>query len=235
MRFITNISTLALGILAITQVTSTSLRKRAAPLGVQISECSVDGVVAVTFDDGPGQFTEELLNILGNIRVTFFLIGENVDRYPGIVRDMYQRGHHIASHTHTHANLNQLSAEGIEQEMRKSADAIHRAIGVRPRYMRCPYGECDDRVLAVLKRLGYKVIYWNLDTLDWQTLSTQKTIDSYNVLSENSPSSNNYISLQHDIHGSTVKAVRGILKKVRDNGYRVATVPRCLQDGGLYA
>ncbi|ORY03289.1 glycoside hydrolase/deacetylase [Basidiobolus meristosporus CBS 931.73] len=235
MRFLSNISILILGLVGVSQIGAAGIRKRAAPLGVQISECSTNGVVAITFDDGPGSFTQELLNILGNTRVTFFLVGENVDKYPEIVREMYRRGHHIASHTYSHANLNELDTAGIEREMRRSSDAIYRAIKVRPRYMRCPYGECDDRVLAVLKRLGYKVIYWNLDTLDWKTQSTQATVSAYNVLDKNPPNSSNYISLQHDVHAPTIRAVRDILKKVRDTRYRVVTVPQCLQDNGLYA
>ncbi|ORY01769.1 glycoside hydrolase/deacetylase [Basidiobolus meristosporus CBS 931.73] len=235
MRFSTNISILVLGLASASQVVAAGVWKRAAPLGVQISECSRNGVVAVTFDDGPGNFTQGLLDILGDIKVTFFLVGENVDNNPGIVREMYRRGHHIASHTYSHANLNELNTAEIEREMNSASNAIHRAIGVRPRYMRCPYGECDDRVLAVLKRLRYKVIYWNLDTLDWQTRNTQATIDAYNTLDDNPPNSSNFISLQHDVHEPTVKAVRGILRKVRNSGYRVVTVPQCLQDNGLYA
>ncbi|KAK9764320.1 hypothetical protein K7432_008264 [Basidiobolus ranarum] len=225
---------LAIGILASSQVMASSISKRAVPLGVQISECSMSKVVAVTFDDGPGQFTMRLLDILKDTQVTFFLVGQNVDSNPGIVREMYRRGHHVASHTYTHANLNELDDRGIEREMMDTSNAIYKAIGKRPRYMRCPYGECNERVLAVLKRLGYKVIYWNLDTFDWQTLNSQKTIDTYNAL-DNAHSGSNFISLQHDIHSPTVDAVDRILRKIRNSGFSVKTVPQCLNDRDFYA
>ncbi|KAK9709558.1 hypothetical protein K7432_008946 [Basidiobolus ranarum] len=229
-----SIIALTIGLLVSSQVMATSISKRAVPPGVQISECSMGKVVAVTFDDGPGQFTMRLLDILKGTKVTFFLVGQNVDRDPGIVREMYNRGHHVASHTYTHANLNELDDREIEREMMDTSNAIYKAIGKRPRYMRCPYGECNDRVLRVLKRLGYKVIYWNLDTFDWQTLNTQKTIDTYNVLN-NAPSGSSFIALQHDIHSPTVDAVERVLQKIQNAGYSVKTVPQCLNDGDLYA
>ncbi|ORY07701.1 glycoside hydrolase/deacetylase [Basidiobolus meristosporus CBS 931.73] len=233
MRFLGTASVALVSLLlASSQVTAATFSKRAPPLGVQISQCNVNNVVAVTFDDGPGSFTMELLEKLKGTRVTFFLVGQNVEKYPDVVRRMYNDGHHIASHTYSHANLNELDENGVIQEMTRTSDAINKAIGKRPRYMRCPYGECNDKVLAILRRLGYKVIYWNLDTLDWQTLSTQKTIDTYNAVSNKR--NGNFISLQHDIHKPTVDAVPGILNKVRDAGYKVVTVPDCLSDNGLY-
>ncbi|ORX96270.1 glycoside hydrolase/deacetylase [Basidiobolus meristosporus CBS 931.73] len=217
-------------------VTATPLEKRQLSGGL-IKECS-PGKIALTFDDGPssettGQLLDDLLE--ADVKVTLFVIGQNVEENPDLLRRAYDEGHHIASHTYSHLNLNSLSAEEIEEEADKAAEAIENVIGVKPQYIRCPYGSCDERVQSILNNMGYKIIDWNLDTLDWQTLNTELMEKVYeNTLSIHSPETTGFISLQHDIHPSTVQAIPNVLDTIDKYNFSVTTVPDCFGDEELY-
>ncbi|KAJ9085610.1 hypothetical protein DSO57_1012191 [Entomophthora muscae] len=209
------------------------LRKRAIQSGVQTYECLIPGTFAMTFDDGPYIYTRQLLSILRRLRVkaTFFVVGEMVDNddYGSILAEMAAEGHQIASHSYTHPHLNELSHDRLVEEIAKTSTAIERRLGTRVNYFRCPYGECDDRVLSVLGGMGYKVINWNLDTLDWTGKSTADILAVYrDSLNDVNPRSSAFISLQHDIQPNTIAVVSRLIKTVRDKGFRLTTVKECM-------
>ncbi|ORZ28899.1 hypothetical protein BCR41DRAFT_289581, partial [Lobosporangium transversale] len=116
----------------------------------------------LTFDDGPTDQTPDLLTFLksSNTKATFFLLGSNVVKYPEIVKTEIEHGHHIASHTWSHHALTTLSNEQIVAEMKWTEKAIEDFTGYRVKYMRPPYGDIDNRVRFVLKKMGYIVVDW---------------------------------------------------------------------------
>lgn len=124
---------------------------------------------ALTFDDGPSNYTSDLLDMLdtANVKVTFCVMGAHVRKYPEILKRAYESGHHIASHTYSHPHLMSLSNEEIIAEMKATEEAIVDAIGVKPTYMRPPFGEADDRVKGLMKAMGYKILLWNADPTDY--------------------------------------------------------------------
>ncbi|KAI0236985.1 hypothetical protein L0F63_001025 [Massospora cicadina] len=201
-------------------------------VGVQMYKCLIPGTFAMTFDDGPSQYTPQLLGILRSMNVTstFFVVGEMVDSYYGeVLSEMVADGHHLASHTYSHPHLNQLNDELIVKEIVSTAEAIERRVGFRPDYFRCPYGECDERVLSILGNFGYKVINWNLDTLDWANKSSDQIAAAYqDGLVGADPTTSTYISLQHDIQKNTIPAVSQIIQIVRDKGFKLTTVKECM-------
>ncbi|KAK9759474.1 chitin deacetylase [Basidiobolus ranarum] len=217
-------------------VFTTPLEKRQEASGL-IKECS-PGKIALTFDDGPSSdTTSQLLDDLleADVKVTLFVIGQKVVENPEVLQRAYDEGHHIASHTFSHFNLNSLSDQEVQDEANKAADAIDEVLGVRPKYIRCPYGSCDERVQNILFNMGYKVIDWNFDTLDWDTLNTEHLENIYeNTLSVNSPESSGFISLQHDIHPTTVQAIPKVLEIIEKYNFEVTTVPECFGDTDLY-
>lgn len=139
------------------------------PAPEDIYGCPQDHNWALTFDDGPSNYTSELLDILDkeNVKATFCVMGAHVEQYPEILKRAYESGHHIASHTFSHPHLMSLSNEEIIYEVKATEEAIEKAIGIKPRYIRPPFGEADARVKGLLKSMGYKVLLWNVDPTDY--------------------------------------------------------------------
>jgi peptidoglycan/xylan/chitin deacetylase (PgdA/CDA1 family) len=123
----------------------------------------------LTFDDGPSEFTPHLLDILkkSNVKATFCVTGAHVEKYPQFVQRAHKEGHQIAIHTYSHPHLMSLSNEDIIYEVKATEAAIVKAIGVRPRYLRPPFGEADARVKALAKAMDYKILMWNVDPRDY--------------------------------------------------------------------
>ncbi|MBN0040356.1 polysaccharide deacetylase family protein [Cellulosimicrobium cellulans] len=183
-------------------------------------DCTVDRCVALTFDDGPGADTERLLQTLADkhVTATFFLVGTNVEKRPDVVRDTAAAGHLLANHTWDHPQLTTLDDDAVRAELERTQDAITRASGVTPTFLRPPYGDVDDRVRSVATRTGLQVILWNLDTLDWKTKDAAET--RRRAVEGARPGS---VVLMHDIHGTTVDAVPGIIDDLRAQGYVLVT------------
>ncbi|KAK9767001.1 hypothetical protein K7432_003513 [Basidiobolus ranarum] len=229
---------ISLLLLTLLHVESYPLVKRVVQPGVRYERCVNSGMVALTFDDGPATvLTEELLGILktAGVSATFFVVGTMVEQNPEIVLKALNEGHHIASHTYTHANLDTLLGPAIESEVDLAATAIENAIGKKPQYIRCPYGACDAAALAVLGKKNLKVIHWNLDTKDWENKSTEKTVDTYReTLSVANANTDSFIALQHDIHETTIKATASIIDNIRRYGFKPVNMGECLGDSELY-
>ncbi|MCL6572605.1 MAG: polysaccharide deacetylase family protein [Bacillus sp. (in: Bacteria)] len=127
-------------------------------------------MVALTFDDGPDATTTsavvdilEEYDVIGN----FFFVGSNVEKYPGVVKNAYEKGHLILSHSYHHIDLAQLSREELQFEIVQGENAIEAIIDKRPAILRPPYGESNELVATVAKEMGYSIVLWSIDTLDW--------------------------------------------------------------------
>ncbi|KAG0230717.1 hypothetical protein BGW42_000771 [Actinomortierella wolfii] len=212
------------------------LEKRA--IASIVTSCKNPGQVAVTFDDGPSEHTSKLLDYLDKkkVKVTFFVNGDNAGRIDKGVKKTavvraYKAGHQIASHTWSHQDLATLSTSGIKNEMKKLDDVLKKLIGVRPLYMRPPYGSTNPTALKYLGDNGYTVVNWNLDTNDWQhSTNAAKSLAAYtSTLSTKSAKKKGWIALQHDTYKTTAtqvgpKAIDWLLA----NGYQVVPVGTCL-------
>ncbi|KAI8094243.1 hypothetical protein BDF21DRAFT_436186 [Thamnidium elegans] len=204
--------------------------------------CRAEKTWALTFDDGPSNFTNELLDILDdlNVKATFVVMGAHAKLYPDVIRRAFEAGHQIASHTYSHPHLMSLSSEEIVYEIKATEEAIENAIGVKPRYIRPPYGEADSRVKNLLKQMGYKVLMWNVDPTDYNVhmmkdggrrivRSFDKAVDGIsNQLNANKDLG--YISLQHDLYKQSIKQVPRIVKRMKIRGYEFMTAAECVED-----
>ncbi|MDI9260631.1 polysaccharide deacetylase family protein [Alicyclobacillus sendaiensis] len=126
--------------------------------------------LAITFDDGPdGDMTPKILSTLRDYGVpaTFFCIGEQVERFPDVLKAIHDAGHEIGNHTMTHPHLTKLTDAEIERELRECQAAIEKVVPVPIRYFRPPYGDIDDRVRRIAASLHEEVILWDVDSLDW--------------------------------------------------------------------
>ncbi|KAL1924752.1 uncharacterized protein VTP21DRAFT_4406 [Calcarisporiella thermophila] len=200
-----------------------------------ITKCSVPGTFAITFDDGPSEFSAGLLEYLNsnNLTATFFVNGNNYGNildYADHVRNVFHSGHLIASHTYSHADLSTLSAEGIKKEMTQLEDALVEIIGVKPKYMRPPYGNVNDNTVKTLNSLGYTVVNWDVDSNDWDVKNFEKEKENYKqALKGANPKSDGHISLQHDTSEITTKQLGPwAFQYAKQLGYKTVTVAECL-------
>lgn len=129
--------------------------------------------LALTFDDGPSEGTDAVLEILQRYRIpaTFFQCGMNVLRLPETARAVSAEGHEIGNHSHTHARLYLRSRNTIETELSRAQDAIAAATGGRPTLMRPPFGARWFGFREVQRKLGLMGIMWTVIALDWKLKS----------------------------------------------------------------
>lgn len=197
----------------------------ATPAPSSAVDCATAHCVALTFDDGPGPYTATLLGELRDLHVpaTFFLIGGNVAHYADEVRAEAADGHVIGNHTWSHPELTRLSAHDVAREVDRTSDVIESVTGTVPTLVRPPYGAVDDDVDRVLAARGQAAVLWDVDTEDWKNRDVDET--TRRALAGARSGS---IVLMHDIHPTTVQAVPGIVRALRDEGYTLVTVPELL-------
>lgn len=198
-------------------------------------DCRVERCVAITFDDGPGLYTDKLLKALDDAgaRVTFFVLGDVSAARPAALKKIAAAGHEIATHAWSHLALPTLTDHQVRSQLTRSADVIEKVTGTRPELMRPPYGSLSSRVIGILGAREWPIILWDVDPEDWKYKNADTVYKR--VLSLTAPGS---IVLLHDIHASTVAAVPRILAELADRGYTFVTVSelynRPLNDGEVY-
>ncbi|MBI2815375.1 MAG: polysaccharide deacetylase family protein [Acidobacteria bacterium] len=126
--------------------------------------------IALTFDDGPGQATPLILDILkaSGVRATFFLCGQNVERYPEIARRIAAEGHEIGNHTYSHPHLFWKSPGRIAWEITHAQDVIERVTGCRPVLFRPPFGGRWFGLSTILASHGLGLVTWSVSGVDWK-------------------------------------------------------------------
>ncbi len=187
--------------------------------------CEEFSCVALTFDDGPGPYTAQLLDTLAekDAKATFFVIGRSVANDPAMVAREAQEGHVVANHSWSHPSLPKLSLAGMETELEQTDQAIEDAGVARPFLVRPPYGDENSTLLSLLGQRGQVAVLWDVDTLDWKNRDVSKNIRS--TVDNTRPGS---IILMHDIHPESVQAVPAIIDQLEAEGYIFVTVPELL-------
>ena len=180
-------------------------------------------MVALTFDDGPGRYTQEIVDCLkkNDAKATFFVLGCNVDAYQKSMKNADKIGCEIASHTYNHHNLTRLSAAEIQKEVKDTDAEIKRVIGKNPTLLRTPGGSVNT---TVKDNVGTPIILWSIDTLDWKTKNRDKTVSAVvNNVQDGD------IVLMHDIHKSTKEAALILIPRLKEMGYQMVTVSELAQ------
>ena len=156
--------------------------------------------IAITFDDGPSVCTPALLDGLKerNVKATFFLVGENVETYPDIVKRIYEEGHLIGNHTYHHVEITKLSDEEAMYEINKTDELIEAITGQRVQYIRPPFGVWQRELENYLDVLP---VMWTVDPLDWTTENIDEVVNK--VVPQ---AKENDIILLHDCYKSSVEA-----------------------------
>jgi peptidoglycan/xylan/chitin deacetylase (PgdA/CDA1 family) len=186
--------------------------------------------VALTFDDGPGPYTPQVLSVLEQFHVhaTFFAIGR-MERYfsASTVREI-EDGDVIGDHTENHPALARLSAHDQREELFEQIARIELLGGKRPVLFRPPYGSFNAATMRELRALHLLMVLWSVDTGDYLQPGISAIVDR--ALAGAHPGA---IILMHDAGGvrtQTIAALPGIIRGLRSRGYRLVTVPQLLMD-----
>jgi len=188
--------------------------------------------IALTFDDGPSEFTTRILDTLEkhNARASFFVIGSKVEEGADIIKRAAGMGSEIISHSWSHCrgpNLSQLSPAEMREELLNTHAAIERVVGFSPAMFRPPYGAVSDNLKNVAAELGLSIILWRVDSWDWKS----KNADSvYDEIFENV--SDGAVILCHDIHETTADAMERVIPDLLEK-YEMVTVSELMQRDGF--
>lgn len=181
--------------------------------------------IALTFDDGPHpRYTPQILDILDKygIKATFFAIGINADRYPDTMEMVISRGHEIGNHTYTHPHVDRIDSLTLHGEIEKCESALFSHTDYKTKLFRPPEGMIDGYVKSVIKQLDYKVILWDIDTMDWA--HTPPDVIADNVIKNVSSGD---IILMHDYisyYSPTPEALEQFIPVLLEKGYKFVVI-----------
>ncbi len=188
-------------------------------------------MVALTFDDGPGAYTPQVLDALEkyNVRATFFMVGENLaESKADTLKRMINLGCELGSHTTDHTNLHNVSTEVGIKKITDVMDEIKDLTGgYECAVYRPPYGNYTKEIVNTLAAEGKYAINWSIDTLDWKNRDvTWVTQQATSGITDGD------IILMHDIHKTTVDSVDGIIKGLLNQGFQIVTVSEMMEIRG---
>lgn len=189
---------------------------------------ATDKLVCFTFDDGPyAPVTNKILDTLEkyNGRATFFVVGDRADTYSDEIIRASKMGCEIGTHTYSHVNLNSLSVPEMQEEIKKSCDAISKYTGKKVKVLRPPEGAANDTVKA---NVGMPMVLWSVDSRDWDYRNADK---DYQTVMDNVFDGS--IVLMHDLYPATADAVARIIPELAKQGYKFVTFSELMKIRGV--
>jgi polysaccharide deacetylase family sporulation protein PdaB len=188
--------------------------------------------IAISFDAAWGaDKTEEILKILKehNIKTTFFLVGFWVDNFPDMVKKISDEGHEVANHSARHPKMSTLSKEQIIKELNSTSEKIEAITGKPTTLLRPPFGDYNNNLIETAQELGYQVIQWDVDSLDYKDYGTQAIVDK--VLKK---VGNGSIVLFHNNATYTPEALPIILDELQKQGYSIVPISELIHKENYY-
>jgi peptidoglycan-N-acetylglucosamine deacetylase len=221
----------ALGAIVAGGVVHGAFHRNSAVFGHVRTRVEGDGVVALTFDDGPNpEATPRILDSLGErgVRATFFVLGRHAERWPALVRRMADEGHRLGNHGYHHRKLHLKSPAYVRDDLELGTRAIEGACGVRPRLFRAPHGFRSPWVTAIARKMGQETVGWSLGVWDSAKPGVEAIVER--TLRGAHPGA---ILLLHDGDGydpagdrtQTAQAVPQIADRCTARGLRFVTIP----------
>ena len=188
-----------------------------------------DNLVSISFDAAWGnEDTQQLIEILDQyqVKATFFVVGDWVDKYPESVKALHDAGHEVMNHSNTHAHYNSLTAEEIIADVEACNDKIEAITGVRPTLVRLPYGDYDDNAVRAVRSIGMEPIQGDVDSLDWKEIPAGESVQR--GTGKVQPGS---IVLFHNAALHTPEALPSILETLIQEGYTFVPISQLILDG----
>jgi probable sporulation protein (polysaccharide deacetylase family) len=175
--------------------------------------------LAVNVDWGE-EFIPDMIKIFNQnkIKCSFFLTGRWTEKFPNIAKVISQNNHEIGNHGYKHDSTNNMSLEQVKSDIIKTEKIIKSATGIKTKLYAPPSGERGEHVLKAARDLGYQVILWSIDTIDWQCPAPQTIMSR--VLDK---AHNGAIVLMHPTE-PTLKALPGIIRELKKRGFQFVTV-----------
>ena len=180
-------------------------------------------IAYLTFDDGPSQYTDKILQILKkhNAYATFFVVGIKVSFYDDTLREILKQGSEIGNHSYSHKLLTRLSEEEFKEDLNKTQEVIKKITGFTPKVFRPTYGGYTSKIK---KYTDLSFVLWDVDSRDWEVKKKNKILK--NVLPNVKSGS---IVLMHDNHEYSLKALDTMIKELKADGYKFVTVSELLE------
>ena len=191
-----------------------------------------DKKIAISFDAAWGSdYTEDLLSILKefDVKTTFFLVAFWVDKYSDMVKRIDEEGHEIGNHSARHPKMSELGEEKIAEELTVTSEKIQDITGKKVNLFRPPFGDYNNRLMKTAKELGYYVIQWDVDSLDYKDYGRDAIVDR--VLSKVKEGS---IVLFHNNATYTAEALPIILKELKARGFEIVPVSELIYKENYY-
>lgn len=186
-------------------------------------------MVALTFDDGPyDRVTNRIVKALAkhDSRATFFVVGNRVERYADTMKNAYQKGNQIATHTFDHGDLSKMKKKQIRRELKRAFRVMKKINGENPTMLRPPYGNVNDKMRQTIQ---IPMIYWSVDTEDWASRNKAKILKRCKSIKDGD------IVLMHDLYPSTATAVEKLVPKLCKKGFQLVTVEELFYYKGIDA
>ncbi len=180
--------------------------------------------VALSFDAAWGnEDTANILKILdeNEVHVTFFMTGGWIESYPDDVKAIYEAGHDLGNHSENHKQMSTLTYEQCLDELQKPHDKVKELTGYEMTLFRPPYGDYNDTVIDSANSLGYHVVQWDVDSLDWKDYGTSSiitTVCDHKHLGDGS------IILMHNGAKYTPDALDAVIKGIKKKGYTIVPI-----------
>lgn len=179
--------------------------------------------IALTFDDGPHpENTKALLDILHSekVKATFFLLGETIEKYPGLIRKMVESGHEIGNHSFSHIKISEIGAKRYWDGVQRTSDLLHQYAKTKISLFRPPYGELNLSILKHVLVNKLVLVNWSLDSNDsW--IKDKNKLTQY-IKTKNVRSGD--IILFHEDYKVTIDAIKGIITDLKERGFIFVTI-----------
>ena len=188
------------------------------------STTRTDKALALSFDAAWGnEDTDKILSVLqkNNVKATFFMTGEWVEKYPEDVKKILAAGHDLANHSENHKNMSQLSNKECEEELMKVHNKVKELTGVDMNLFRPPYGDYDNHVITNATNCGYYTIQWSVDSLDWKDYGVESIIKT---VTQHKDLQNGAIILMHNGAKYTAQALPQVIEGLIGQGYEIVPI-----------
>lgn len=175
-------------------------------------------VVAITFDDGPSQYTEEIIKTLkdNDCNATFFVLGNKVEAYQDVIKQSIKDGNEIGNHSYNHKWLSRLSTDEVKEQIDKTQNILKETVGYTPTLLRPTYESVNQRIR---KNTDLDIVLWTIDTKDWKIKSSDRIVEKI-VKSV----SDGDIILMHDIFKRSSDALKKLIPILKEQGYQFVTI-----------
>ena len=182
-------------------------------------------MVALTFDDGPGKLTNQVLDILERYDAvaTFYVIGMQVEDHSETILRAVNMGCEIANHSWSHRSLERISIDSVRTQLQTTNFVIESITGVAPVSMRPPFGRTNSNVQSISRDLGMSVVMWSVDPSDYLEKSAYSIYS--HIMGE---VRDRDIILLHDVYDRSIEATRSLVPELIERGFQLVTVSELL-------